>query len=175
MSRSDEFEQKPIGNIKLSTLPPMSETSLPRKPPRTNSTTVTQETRRPKKPRNKKPKSQPITPNNEASGSSVNLSLPGPSTPPKNGASATFEENDDFVAFTFSDGEDKYEEDDTPIREWERGKRSYEGSHGKKRKADEVEREDRYSSKRNRLDHVPRKAPWVVDVDWQSCNNVPEL
>lgn len=153
----------------------MSEPS--RNSSRNNSTTNPQETRRPRKPRTKKTKSKPVTPNeNDEASPSINLNLPGPSTSPlKPASSATFEHNDDFVAFTFSDDEEE-KEDDIPIREWDKDKRPSEDTHGKKRKADDVEREDRYSSRRRtRLENVPRKAPWVVDVDWQSCNNVPEL
>jgi non-canonical poly(A) RNA polymerase PAPD5/7 len=156
----------------------MLEPSLPPKSSRNGrtdpSSTATQETRRFRKPRKKKSKSQPVTPNNEPSTSdALNLNLPGPSSlKPEQTA---FEQNDDFIAFSFSDAEDEPQEPATPIREWDRGKRSYEGSHGKKRKSDEMERDDRNADARRRRSDLPRKAPWVVDVNWQGCNNVPEL
>jgi non-canonical poly(A) RNA polymerase PAPD5/7 len=115
----------------------------------------------------KKNNSTSVTPNNEAEpelSSSTN----------KNGVE-TFEENGDFIAFTFSDTDDRPEVPETAVREWDRGKRMHEGSYGKKRKAEEMGRGDRNGGgKRQRSDYV-LKAPWVVDVNWEKCNNVPEL
>src|SRR5882672_10418262 len=148
----------------------MSESTLPRELQASGTTIVadiaTTDNTRPRKARKKKNKSQTATPTNEPSGSTSSTS---------NGL-GTFEEGTDFVAFAMSDIEVVEAEDrDTPVREWGKSERPHEESHGKKRKSDEMERDDRRVERRRRLDYTPRKAPWVADVDWRSCKNVPEL
>ena len=46
---------------------------------------------------------------------------------------------------------------------------------GRKRKADEVDLEDGYASKKERVAAASRRAPWARDVDWDGCSNVAEL
>ena len=46
---------------------------------------------------------------------------------------------------------------------------------GRKRKADEVDLNDGYTSKKERVAAASRKAPWAKDVDWDSCANVAEM
>ncbi|TFY59950.1 hypothetical protein EVG20_g7606 [Dentipellis fragilis] len=40
---------------------------------------------------------------------------------------------------------------------------------------EEFDPDDGYENKKQRLDAASRKAPWVVDVDWDSCANVAEM
>ncbi|KAF7799612.1 hypothetical protein EIP86_010850 [Pleurotus ostreatoroseus] len=87
---------------------------------------------------------------------------------------------EDYIAFTFSDGEKENDTEDKaadakPAREWDKGKgkgRDYDGL-GRKRKADEMDR-DNYASRRERYS-TSRRAPWAVDVDWERGNNVADL
>ncbi|KAH9952027.1 hypothetical protein B0H21DRAFT_10348 [Amylocystis lapponica] len=82
----------------------------------------------------------------------------------------------DFIAFAFSDEEQDAEE--LPVREWDKGKgrvREWD-SGGRKRKADEYNAaNDGYTNKKQRVAAASRKAPWVVDLDWESCTNVAEM
>ncbi|KAI8989833.1 hypothetical protein BD414DRAFT_414259 [Trametes punicea] len=97
----------------------------------------------------------------------------------------------DFIPFTFSDPEEPepVQEDWPPVREWDKGKgkarerereieREREREHsehaGRKRKVDEIDFDDGYVSKKQRVAAASRKAPWVKDVDWESCTNVAE-
>ena len=81
-----------------------------------------------------------------------------------------------------------------PIREWDQGKQNPDvEKRGKKRKSGEMSRDDReydrdgrrdrgrdrggdrYGEKRQRMENVPRHAPWIATVDWDKCPNVAEL
>ena len=92
----------------------------------------------------------------------------------------------DFIPFSFSDPE----EDDAPAKESSppprdgeerkgKGKARANGREsehaGRKRKADEVDLNDGYTSKKERVAAASRKAPWAKDVDWDSCANVAEM
>ncbi|KAI0080501.1 hypothetical protein K474DRAFT_1615191 [Panus rudis PR-1116 ss-1] len=118
----------------------------------------------------------------------------------RNGAqtqSDTFAEAD-FIAFDFGDeseseqsdglspkakgkqrARDGDDEEPTTTRGWGGGKpksRSDEREHaGRKRKVDDYDLDDGYANKKQRLDAASRKAPWVYDVDWDSCQNVAQL
>lgn len=99
----------------------------------------------------------------------------GPSTRP---TESTFGE-EDFIAFTFDD-EEKTEEEEVvevapPVREWDKGKGKARELDSRKRKLDEVDVNDGYANKKQRLDAASRRAPWAVDVDWDKCNNVAEM
>lgn len=107
-------------------------------------------------------------------------------------AKSTFAEAD-FIPFSFSDPEEPAPapEDWPPEREWDKGKgkrgakenergrareREREPEHaGRKRKADEINLDDGYANKKQRTAAASRKAPWVTDVDWDSCANVAEM
>jgi hypothetical protein len=151
----------------------MPETSPPRgqKPDSTTS-------RRSRRQRKEKSKSKDVsscnTPTAEASGLSGDTTGTGTALSGKTGL-GTFEEGEDFIAFALSDLDDELEQRGTPIREWDRGKNVLDESYGKKRKSDDMERGERHGAKRQRLDSSSRQAPWVIDVDWHSCNNVPDL
>ncbi|KAI0636561.1 hypothetical protein C8Q77DRAFT_1154490 [Trametes polyzona] len=98
----------------------------------------------------------------------------------------------DFIAFSFSDPEEESaptQEDWPPVREWDKGKgkgkarerereREWEREKehaGRKRKAEEIDLDDGYANKKQRVAAASRKAPWVKDVDWDSCTNVAEM
>ena len=95
---------------------------------------------------------------------------------------------EEFVAFAFTDLDN--ETASVPIREWDQGKESNDvENRGKKRKSGEISRDDRDSrrdrghrrgrgrdgEKRERMEHVPRHAPWIANVNWEKCTSVPEL
>ncbi|KAI0672801.1 hypothetical protein C8Q78DRAFT_970483 [Trametes maxima] len=94
----------------------------------------------------------------------------------------------DFIAFALSEPEDVQpaQEDRPPEREWDKGKskgrgkekereRGGGGEHaGRKRKVEEVDFDDGYTNKKQRVAAASRKAPWAQDVDWESCANVAE-
>lgn len=89
----------------------------------------------------------------------------------------------DFIAFTLSDPEEdaSNREPSPPTREWDKGKgkarangRESENA-GRKRKADELDLNDGYANKKERVAAASRKAPWTKDVDWDSCANVAEM
>ncbi|TFK46660.1 Nucleotidyltransferase, partial [Heliocybe sulcata] len=91
----------------------------------------------------------------------------------------------DFVPFDFdldddglADGgrsKEKKREREEHVREWDMGKRKAADSPGKKRKVEEYDQDDGYANKRERTNAACRRAPWVHDVDWDSCNNVAEM
>jgi hypothetical protein len=121
--------------------------------------------------------------------------LLSPTVIPKNkepAAPAPFNVNEEFIAFTFSDSDGGT--GGAPIREWDQGKQSQEvEKRGKKRKSGEISRDDREydrdgrrdrgrdrdrdrrGERGQRVEHVPRHAPWVANVDWDRCSNVAEL
>lgn len=95
----------------------------------------------------------------------------------------SFENNSDFIAFRLGDGPEihdplrKEPEQEPRERDWDKGKgKAHEGDSiaGRKRKAD-LDRNDGYNNKKERLDAASRKAPWVMDVDWEGSANVAEL
>ena len=90
--------------------------------------------------------------------------------------------NDDFIAFSLSDSEeaDKHatRESSPPVREWDRGKvmgKEREEHAGRKRKVEEVDFNDGYANKKQRVAAASRRAPWARDVDWDKCANVAEM
>ncbi|KAH7929632.1 hypothetical protein BV22DRAFT_1056505 [Leucogyrophana mollusca] len=117
------------------------------------------------------------------------------------GPSKTFESNDDFIPFATesddaaSEPEELRREDRlrgkerAHEREWDRGKgrsrgddrerdRDRDNSRGEKRKYDMVfdfDDKDDSSYRRQKPPSASRKAPWVSDVDWDSCHNVAEM
>lgn len=124
-------------------------------------------------------------------------SAPGPSTTQNNGSQSFLEA--DFIAF---DDEPESQEDEPEAlnpkgkgkqragspsangkepyaREWDKGKgrmlANDDRGHGRKRKVDEVDLRDGYDNKKQRLNAASRRAPWVWDVDWDSCRNVAEM
>lgn len=125
-----------------------------------------------------------------AASSPTPTSQPTPTVMPKHRTStskAPFCGDEEFIAFTFS-GSDE-ETAAVPIREWDQGKEDRDAEkRGKKRKSGEMFRDDRDGGrerghrdrdrdgeKRRRMENVPRRAPWVANVDWDRCTNVPEL
>ena len=95
---------------------------------------------------------------------------------------------EEFVAFAFSDSDE--ETATVPIREWDQGKQSPDvEKRVRKRKSGGISRDDqdgkrdrgrdrggdRYGEKRQRMENVPRHAPWVANVDWDRCPNVADL
>ncbi|KAI0780511.1 hypothetical protein BD413DRAFT_607803 [Trametes elegans] len=99
----------------------------------------------------------------------------------------------DFIPFSFSEPEEPEpepaQEDWPPAREWDKGKgkarerekdrergpeRERERA-GRKRKVDEVDLNDGYTSKKQRVAAASRRAPWAADVDWDGCANVAEM
>ncbi|EJF66211.1 hypothetical protein DICSQDRAFT_152192 [Dichomitus squalens LYAD-421 SS1] len=90
--------------------------------------------------------------------------------------------NDDFIAFSFSDSEEadkrSARESSPPLREWDRGKRKEkerEEHAGRKRKVEEIDFNDGYTNKKQRIAAASRRAPWAQDVDWDRCVNVAEM
>lgn len=122
-------------------------------------------------------------------------SLPPPVVMPEHTKSAAPEPfcgGEDFVAFAFSDSDEQTAA--VPIREWDQGKENRgEKRRGKKRKPGEMSRDDREydrdgrrerdhhrdrgrdGERRQRMENVPRHAPWIANVDWEKCTIVPEL
>ncbi|EKM82354.1 hypothetical protein AGABI1DRAFT_52475, partial [Agaricus bisporus var. burnettii JB137-S8] len=62
-------------------------------------------------------------------------------------------------------------------RDWDRGKpgRRRSRERGRKRTHDAIDYDDGFANKKQRLDAASRKAPWIYDVDWDSCRNVSEM
>ena len=115
---------------------------------------------------------------------------------PEAAAPAPFGAGEEFIAFAFSDSDE--ETAPVPIREWDQGKQDGDvEKRGKKRKSGEMSRDvreydrdarrergrdgerdmgrDRYGEKRQRMENVPRHAPWIANTDWDRCTNVAEL
>ncbi|KAI0093770.1 hypothetical protein BDY19DRAFT_918831 [Irpex rosettiformis] len=92
--------------------------------------------------------------------------------------------DEDFIAFEPSDTEDEKPSKDVEVVEaktsgnsGEKGKgraREYEHA-GRKRKSDEIDFNDGYANKKERMDANSRRAPWAADVDWENCHNVAEM
>ncbi|RDX46948.1 hypothetical protein OH76DRAFT_1385988 [Lentinus brumalis] len=115
---------------------------------------------------------------------------PASKSPAPAGGSSSFVEAD-FIPFSFPEPEPVEEEDppardsSPPVREWDRGKDKGKGKDresrresehaGRKRKAEELDYDDGYANKKERLAAASRKAPWARDVDWESCANVAEM
>jgi len=123
--------------------------------------------------------------------------LSPPATMPKNQESAApvpFGVNEEFIGFAFPDSDE--ETATMPIREWDQGKQSRDvEKRGKKRKSGEMSRDDReydrdsrrdrgrgrdrdgyrHGEKRQRMENVPRHAPWILNVNWDGCTNAAEL
>ncbi|KAI0748435.1 hypothetical protein C8Q80DRAFT_1104159 [Daedaleopsis nitida] len=100
-------------------------------------------------------------------------------------ASSSFAEAD-FIAFSFSDPEVEAaapRADSPPGREWDKGKGKAgessgrrESEHaGRKRKAEEVDSNDGYANKKERVAAASRRAPWAKNVDWEGCVNVADM
>lgn len=135
---------------------------------------------------------------------SVAIPPPTPAPPPPSAAMPKKPEStapapfsvEEFVAFTFSDSDE--ETAAVPMREWDQGKQDEDvEKRGKKRKSGEMSRDDReydrdgrrdggrdrdrdrdgnrHGEKRQRMENVPRHAPWVTNVNWDGCPNVAEL
>ena len=91
---------------------------------------------------------------------------------------------EDYIAFVLSDAEsDKslkdvvVEEAAVDSRRGDKGKgkaREYEWA-GRKRKSDEIDFNDGYANKKERMAANSRLAPWAKDVDWENCHNVAEM
>jgi len=121
------------------------------------------------------------------------LSSPTAPRKPESAAPVPFGLNEEFIVFTFPDSDE--ETAAMPIREWDQGKQSRDvEKRGKKRKSGEMSRDDREydrDSRRDRgrdrdrdrdryqygerMENVPRYAPWIPNVDWDRCTNVAEL
>ena len=111
------------------------------------------------------------------------LVTPGEQKSPVAFEEPSFENNGDFIAFRLGDGPEvhdplrKESEQEPRERDWNKGKgKAHESDTvaGRKRKAD-LDRSDGYNNKKERLDAASRKAPWVMDVDWEGSANVAEL
>lgn len=103
-----------------------------------------------------------------------------PNAAPDTGKLHSFTDDADFVAFVLSDDEQR------PVREWDKGKRAVgfeegdnreEASAGRKRRWEESERSEESMSFRRGVNvNVPsRKAPWTANVDWDEYKNVAEM
>ncbi|KLO19261.1 hypothetical protein SCHPADRAFT_899095 [Schizopora paradoxa] len=46
---------------------------------------------------------------------------------------------------------------------------------GKKRRWEEIDNNDGYASKKQKVDAASRRCPWAADVDWEGCRNVAEM
>jgi len=113
---------------------------------------------------------------------------------PESAAPAPFGVNEEFIAFTLSDSDE--ETAPVPVRELDQGKQDIDvEKRGKKRKSGEMSRDDReydrdgrrerghggerdgdrYGERRQRMENVPRYAPWIVNTNWDRCTNVAEL
>ena len=100
-----------------------------------------------------------------------------------------FTGGEDFIPFASLDENDapSTRKGSPPAREWDEGKpkdkgkereRAREGEGGgagRKRKAEEIDFNDGYANKKERVAAASRKAPWVRDMDWEHCANVAEL
>jgi non-canonical poly(A) RNA polymerase PAPD5/7 len=103
---------------------------------------------------------------------------------------------EEFIPFVSSEGEDGPKDDKRPKSEKAKGKepmrdaaavdeperdrgkpreRSRDRGDAKKRKHDAIPLDDGYMNKKQRMDAACRKAPWVYDIDWDSCKNVSEM
>ena len=115
-------------------------------------------------------------------------SEPGPSTlskmekVPSDPATSFGEE--DFIAFQWEEGEEEPEKDvvedvrelATTSNDGDKGKgRARDDTPGRKRKHDEIDLNDGYANKKQRIDAASRRAPWAADVDWERCHNVAEM
>ena len=114
---------------------------------------------------------------------SATLLAPGEQKSPVAIEEPSFENNSDFIAFRFEDGPEvhdrlpKESEEEPREREWDKGKgKAHEGDSvgARKRKAD-LDRNDGYNNKKERMDAASRKAPWITDVDWEGSANVADL
>jgi non-canonical poly(A) RNA polymerase PAPD5/7 len=81
---------------------------------------------------------------------------------------------DDFLPFELSESESDAQAPPRPTREWDEGKPEERDRKGK-RKDRGYEREDGYENKKQRVNAASRRAPWVVDVEWERCSNVAEM
>ncbi|THH31115.1 hypothetical protein EUX98_g3085 [Antrodiella citrinella] len=122
--------------------------------------------------------------NAEASSSTIThvnaaVSLQPDTEPPAD--TTTFRE-EDFVAFDFGDAPE-FAEDSPNGESRDVGKvegtpsgKDKEAEHaGRKRKVAEVDLNDGYSNKKQRIDAASRRAPWAWDVDWDRCQNVAQM
>ncbi|KAI0693342.1 hypothetical protein BC835DRAFT_1406809 [Cytidiella melzeri] len=91
---------------------------------------------------------------------------------------------EDFIRFEFSDAEEEMPSEDGEVEERRKDTRSSDKGKGKareyengrrKRKSDEIDYDDGYANKKERMDANSRRAPWVADVDWENCRNVAEM
>jgi hypothetical protein len=115
---------------------------------------------------------------------------------PESIVQAPFGVNEEFIAFAFPTLTKR-----PPLCLYESGIRGNRDNdvekRGKKRKSGEISRDDReydrdgrrdrgrdrdrdrggdrYGEKRQRMENVPRCAPWIANVDWDRCANVAEL
>ena len=67
---------------------------------------------------------------------------------------------------------------DSYAREWDKGKSRLandDRNHGRKRKVDEVDLNDGYENKKQRVNAASRRAPWAWDVEWDRCQNVSQM
>lgn len=138
--------------------------------------------------RSRKKSSKATTPKPEELPGSLEASKPSRESTPqptKPTTSQTFGDQE-FIPFELYDVEEEKEpelkrrEQEVPVREWDRGKkkvgRDTEAEHAsRKRKVDEVDHSDGYSSKKYKADPGLQKAPWVWDMDVDSCTNVAQL
>ena len=166
--------------------------SEPSRKARTSATALSQETSRDAPPRtpdashkNRKRRSKDKsrsgakTPKVASGHASADDLEAGPSkrpASPKNESDAF--DQADFIPFDFSDPEE-VEEVEPPRREsdkgWDKGKSRDDERSSRKRKVDDVDLNDGYANKKQRMNAASRRAPWAVDVDWERCNNVAEL
>jgi hypothetical protein len=93
--------------------------------------------------------------------------------------------DEDFIPFVF----EEEQEEEGPVKELEPGEPTLDSSEvatgkrkapdyegvGRKRKSDEMERDESYATLRERIDTTTRRAPWAANVDWDSCRNVAEM
>ncbi|KAG6335160.1 hypothetical protein ID866_3922 [Astraeus odoratus] len=101
-------------------------------------------------------------------------------------ATKTYDIGDDFIPLGASDDGSAAEDErisdrkkTEPEREWDRGKSSRydrdERRRGTKRRHDDLSDDDDDRGYRRAPMQVPRKSPWVADIDWKGCNNVAEI
>ncbi|OBZ65685.1 Poly(A) RNA polymerase cid14 [Grifola frondosa] len=131
------------------------------------------ENRRARRQREKDERNADAGPSN-SSASDSKISIASGSKDDTKNRVVSFQEAD-FIPFELSDTEVVAPVADShQVREWDRGKGKGR-ERGPKRKTDEVDLNDGYVNKKQRVAAASRKAPWVKDVDWDSCTNVSEM
>ncbi len=93
---------------------------------------------------------------------------------PKHG----FAGGEDFISFDThppQESSNKEAETRNNLRLPARPEVASEKATGKKRRWEEIDTNDGYTNKKQRVDAASRRCPWAADVDWEGCRNVAEM